>query len=323
MSRFPDLLKRSYKDCNAVSKPLGVAVLIVGCAMIVISFAMWGTLLGKGLAFVSSVLGPEVAEQIRSEVTVFAPGPQMSQAISNVAAQIQVKFMMMTETEQAEFLAVQMMEFFSSIAPLLFGFIVFTAIVQLWYGAFTLLLAIKGNRPFGEVAGDAFAWMLPLLGLGLLTVLVFAGVMVAYFILMVMVGMLTDASNSIVPTVLSLVATGVMIVSMILLWIRLAFAQVVLVQDKTGVVESLRKSFRITKGKFWRILGNLIGVAAMVWIVTFVIQFVIGMIVNVASDFSPYAMVVHHVMTFVALIAGAYTAIFMVRLKESIAGKKA
>jgi hypothetical protein len=322
MATFPQLLKRSYADCNKVAKPLTIAVLIVGCAYIVMNFIVWGTVFTKGLTHVGEILGPDAAAVIQQQVTMGTPGPQMEQAMNGLAAQLQLKLAGMPEEEQAKLIFGHMITFFASVGPILIGFGILWMVIQWWYNAFVLVLGTKGKKSFGATASEAFSWMLPLVGLGLLTALMYLAISGITVLASIFLLMLSQSAGGDVPTLaIPVVIAGVL--GVLFLAIRLVFAPVALVQDKLGIVESLRKSFRITKGKFWRIVGNLIGLAAVIWLVTFVVSMIISFVVGIAATFSPLALFVGQITVFVTLLVTAYSTIFTIRLKEDIQARKA
>lgn len=314
MMRFPQILSVTAADCNRARKPLGIAVLIVGSVSILVTFVLWGTMLRSGMQELRMLLGPEAAMRVEEQVMMMKPGPEMQGVMMNVMAELQAKFDQMPEEEKAMVMSGMFSRLFVTVGPVLIGFILLTLILKLWSGTFFLLLGVRKNPRFGKLAGEAIAWMLPVLGVGVMISVAVVGWMIATGIVAAIAGAVVHEALG--ALVLVLVGFG----GILAFGPRFSLAPAFLLQDNAGVIGSLKRSFRVTKGHWLKVVGNFIGAAAIVWIIVFVIQFFLNLFIG-ALPASPASFVIGQLMIFVMLIGTAYQAVFLVRLKEAIAGK--
>ncbi len=308
MTTFPDLLKKSAADCNRAGKPLGMAVLLAGCVTIAITLVLWGTALRSGIRELSTIIGPDAASRIQEQVMYSGSRSEMQTLMSEVSKELDAKFKDMTPERKAEMIGLSFGRFMTDVAPLFIGFIVFSAILGVWMRGFFLLLAIRKTGDFKALAGEALTWMLPLLGLGLLLGAAFGAIALVPFVL----GGLLD--NSYVMGIGGFLGVGFVLY----LVPRVAFAPVFLIQDKTGIRGGIRKSLLLSEGKWFKIVGNLLGAGAMVWIAVFVCQFFINVLSSIAGPVPAFGLIIGQVMVFITLIGKAYSTVFLVRLKEGL-----
>lgn len=310
---FPALLRTAAVDCNKARKPLGIAILIVGVISIGVTLLLWSTLLRSGMAELRTLLGPDVAASIETQVMGMTPGPQMQGVMMDVMSKVKATFDAMSEEEREQAGTEMMVRLMGDVAPVFIGFIVLSAIMKLWTGSFFLLLGIRKNPRFGTLAGEAITWMLPVLGVGFMIGLAAVGWMIGVGILAFILSFVHEA---LAPLTLIIVGVG----GLITFGPRLCLAPVLLLQDDAGVIGSIKRSFRITKGRWLKVVGNLIGAAAMVWIALFLVQFVLNIVMNMVPS-APFALVVGQLLVFATLLGTAYQTVFLVRLKEAIARK--
>ncbi len=311
MTTFPDLLTKSATDLNRARKPLGIAVLIVGCITIVVTLVLWRSAVQSGVREIGALLGPDVANRLEEQAAFATNGPQMEALMREVGQDMMEKFKAMPEEQQVMMIGQSFGRIFADILPLLFGFIVFSSIVSLWLNSFFLLLSIRRSATFKALAGEAITWMLPLLGLGML---IGIGLFALVFVPMLLGSLLRNPYVSALGTVLGFAG-------LIYLIPRLLFAPVILIQDKAGIRGSIRRSLILTDGKWWKVVGNSIGMCAMVWIAVFILQFLVNVLISIASHGIPFAFLLWYVLIFAGIIAKAYGTVFMVRLKESLKTK--
>ncbi len=313
MLTFPDLLRRTFTDCNRAGKPLGIAVLITGGITVLLTMFLWQMALGTGVRELGRILGPEETTRLEERAWSAGSTSGMQQAVMEAVQALEVKLNTMTEEEKAAALQMAMAGFFTDVLPVLSGFAVLSFLLGLWSRSFFLVLGVRGHGNFGTLAIDAFAWMLPLLGVGALIVLAMGAWVALSVVAGFVLGMILSESAGV------LVAVPLAIGGLLFVGPRLVLAPVMLLQDRTGVMESIRRSIRVTKGRWLKVFGNLLGAGAMVWIAVFAVQIVVSMLARVAQPFPPAPLVIGQVMTFVGLVGAAYQTVFLVRLKETIA----
>jgi hypothetical protein len=131
---------------------------------------------------------------------------------------------------------------------------------------------LSGKRPsLGDCIGTAVSLLLPTLGVAALFWL--AAVLIAIVGVIIMFG-LAAASSS--PSVSMFVIVWILVaIPIVMLALRWLVAVPALVQERVGVLGSLRRSAALTSGSRWALLGLLI----IIGIIMIVIQLVLGMIV--------------------------------------------
>ena len=120
-----------------------------------------------------------------------------------------------------------------------------------------MLTVIVGRAVFGASITIGEAWqrvrgrILPLLGYSLLWLLIVA---IPVFVVAVVIAIVAQFSGAAafiigIPLVLGLVAL------LVYLWTVLSFAAPLIVLERLGVFVSIKRSVRLVKGDFWRVLG--------------------------------------------------------------------
>lgn len=314
MATFPDLIKKSFADCSRAGKPLGIAVLITGGVTILLTVFMWGATLETVGRAIGGILGPDEGERIvvqmrdagLSSARVQRLAMEVSQALgdklgSMAEAELSAAIQQMTGTLLAESL------------PILAGFVVLLLVISLWSRAFFLILGVRGERKFGEIAMDAMAWMLPLLCVCFIIIAAIAAWIAISLLAGVILGVaLSNAAGA-------LIAVPLGIAGLIYMWPRLIMAPVALVQDRAGIIGSIRSSIRMTRGHWLKIFGNLVGAWAVVWIVMTACGFIVTVLAAAAGPFPPAPFAINSVMSFVTAAGAAYWTVFLVRLKQAVA----
>jgi hypothetical protein len=116
--------------------------------------------------------------------------------------------------------------------------------------------AVLGRRtPPAEMWQRAKGRLLPAVGLALLTLLALS----AAVLVVLLPGVVVLVTGETAPGVLLLVAGGVAAVVLgVLLAVRWALAAPALVLEKASVTTAMSRSWRLTRGSFWRVLGILL-----------------------------------------------------------------
>ena len=123
--------------------------------------------------------------------------------------------------------------------------------------------------------------LLPLAGLGvLLTVILIAGV-VAFAVALVLV------VDTLGPAGVAVVIVGVLALIAVAVWlaVKLALAPAALVLEPAGVFASIRRSWQLTRGNFWRSFGILALTLLLVTIVSSVISTPVGLLLGLVGAF--------------------------------------
>jgi hypothetical protein len=115
--------------------------------------------------------------------------------------------------------------------------------------------AVLGRRPtIGQVWAKARPRILPLIGLSLLTALL----TLLGSALLVGPGLALLAVSGEAAAVALIVGIPLAIVLAALLYVRLAFAAPALLLENLGVIAAMRRSWRLVRGSWWRVLGVLL-----------------------------------------------------------------
>jgi hypothetical protein len=77
----------------------------------------------------------------------------------------------------------------------------------------------------------------------------------------------------------------------------------------------------LAKGKWLRIVGNLLGVGAVTWIGTTLASILLNIIIRIALPFTPFAVYIGQLMILFTMLAMAYRIFFVVHLKDAVSGK--
>jgi hypothetical protein len=115
--------------------------------------------------------------------------------------------------------------------------------------------AVLGRRPtIGQVWAKARPRILPLIGLSLLTALL----TLLGSALLVGPGLALLAVSGEAAAVALIVGIPLAIVLAALVYVRLAFAAPALLLENLGIVAAMRRSWRLVRGSWWRVLGVLL-----------------------------------------------------------------
>lgn len=167
-----------------------------------------------------------------------------------------------------------------------------------------LLIVAVSRSVLGRIATPGEVWertrgrILPLIGQTLLITLI----AIAVDIVIVLIGvaliaviaasiMGTDpGAGAIIATFLAALVLAVLVfIAAVFLIVRLSLAPAALMLENTGVVEGIGRSWALTRGSFWRVLGILVLAGLITGIVSGTLSFGLGMIFGVISVGLPAA----------------------------------
>lgn len=312
MITFPQLLRQTTAHCNRRGRQLSIAVLAFGTVSIVLWILAVRIGMAESMAQLQTILGPEATARIQAQIGTIGSQQDLEQIGMTISSEIAQKVKSLPPEKQDEMMwtmtAQAFMGAFSRILPIL----IFMSLFWIFSRAFFLMLgAAKGEEDFLPMVMSTLRILPRLIGVRLLTAcLLFLWIPVVSF------------------AVLFVFPAGVLVVMIagmifaIVAGPRLVFAPVILIQDHVGIRESFRRSFRISAGQWKRVVLNTIGVGAVVWLGTGVCQIVVNLFIKITLPFSPYALLLGQMMTFVTFMGVAYSTAFTVRLKEAVAGKQ-
>lgn len=167
-----------------------------------------------------------------------------------------------------------------------------------------LLIVAVSRSVLGRIATPGEVWertrgrILPLIGqtllITLITVIADAIIVVIGVVLIVIIAASVTGpdpgAGAIVITLLAALAlTVIVFIAAAFLVVRLSLAPAALMLENTGVVEGIGRSWALTRGSFWRVLGILVLAGLITGLVTGTLSFGLGMVLGVVPVGLPAA----------------------------------
>ena len=167
-----------------------------------------------------------------------------------------------------------------------------------------LLIVAVSRSVLGRIATPGEVWertrgrILPLIGqtllITLITVIADAIIVVIGVVLIVIIAASVTGpdpgAGAIVITLLAALAlTVIVFIAAAFLVVRLSLAPAALMLENTGVVEGIGRSWALTRGSFWRVLGILVLAGLITGLVTGTLSFGLGLVFGVVSVGLPAA----------------------------------
>ncbi len=167
-----------------------------------------------------------------------------------------------------------------------------------------LLIVAVSRSVLGRIATPGEVWertrgrILPLIGqtllITLITVIADAIIVVIGIVLIVIIAASVTGpdpgAGAIVITLLAALAlTVIVFIAAAFLVVRLSLAPAALMLENTGVVEGIGRSWALTRGSFWRVLGILVLAGLITGLVTGTLSFGLGMVLGVVPVGLPAA----------------------------------
>ena len=167
-----------------------------------------------------------------------------------------------------------------------------------------LLIVAVSRSVLGRIATPGEVWertrgrILPLIGqtllITLITVIADAIIVVIGVVLIVIIAASVTGpdpgAGAIVITLLAALALIVIVfIAAAFLVVRLSLAPAALMLENTGVVEGIGRSWALTRGSFWRVLGILVLAGLITGLVTGTLSFGLGMVFGVVPVGLPAA----------------------------------
>ena len=161
-----------------------------------------------------------------------------------------------------------------------------------------LLIVAVSRSVLGRIATPGEVWertkgrILPLIGQTLLitlitviadTIILVIGIVLIAVIATSLIGP-DPGAGAIIATVLAALALTVLVfIAAVFLIVRLSLAPAALMLENTGVIEGIGRSWTLTRGSFWRVLGILVLAGLITGLVTGTLSFGLGMVFGIIS----------------------------------------
>ena len=167
-----------------------------------------------------------------------------------------------------------------------------------------LLIVAVSRSVLGRIATPGEVWertrgrILPLIGQTLLiTLITIVADIIILVIGVVLIAVIAASimgsdpgAGAIIATLLVALALIVLVfIAAVFLVVRLSLAPAALMLENTGVVEGIGRSWALTRGSFWRVLGILVLAGLITGLVTGTLSFGLGMVLGVISVGLPAA----------------------------------
>ena len=167
-----------------------------------------------------------------------------------------------------------------------------------------LLIVAVSRSVLGRIATPGEVWertrgrILPLIGQTLLitlitviadTIIVVIGIVLIVIIAASVTGPDPGAGAIVITLLAALALIVIVFIAAAFLVVRLSLAPAALMLENTGVVEGIGRSWALTRGSFWRVLGILVLAGLITGLVTGTLSFGLGMVFGVVSVGLPAA----------------------------------
>ena len=167
-----------------------------------------------------------------------------------------------------------------------------------------LLIVAVSRSVLGRIATPGEVWertrgrILPLIGQTLLiTLITIVADIIILVIGVVLIAVIAASimgsdpgAGAIIATLLVALALIVLVfIAAVFLVVRLSLAPAALMLENTGVIEGIGRSWALTRGSFWRVLGILVLAGLITGLVTGTLSFGLGMVFGVVSVGLPAA----------------------------------
>lgn len=156
--------------------------------------------------------------------------------------------------------------------PASFWLAMLLAAILIWFGSLTLFaLALRPGISVGEALRLSLSRLPVLLG----TALVAAGALLLYAVMVAFVAVLVGFLGQPLAAMVMVVA---MMGGVLFLGVRLILLNPVVIDGQDGVIAALRRSWALTRGHFWRLLGFVLILTLLSAIVGTAAQAIFGVI---------------------------------------------
>ena len=161
-----------------------------------------------------------------------------------------------------------------------------------------LLIVAVSRSVLGRIATPGEVWernkgrILPLIGQTLLitlitviadTIILVIGIVLIAVIATSIMGPDPGAGAIIATVLVALALTVLVLIAAVFLIVRLSLAPAALMLENTGVIEGIGRSWTLTRGSFWRVLGILVLAGLITGLVTGTLSFGLGMVFGIIS----------------------------------------
>ncbi|MFB0872928.1 MULTISPECIES: glycerophosphoryl diester phosphodiesterase membrane domain-containing protein [unclassified Sphingobium] len=198
-----------------------------------------------------------------------------------------------------------------------FGLAMLLTIVLIWFGSLALFaLALRPGISVGEALRLSLARLPVLLGTAALVV----AALVIGVIAIALVGGLVASLSKAAGALIGLIAGAAAIGGMIYASIRLVLLNPVVIDGQSGVMESLRRAWALTRGHFWRLLAFFIVIMLLSAVAGSAAQLVFGLLGSLVGGPDGARLAGGIASAVVSSIVQVYMLVMLARLYRQAAG---
>lgn len=198
-----------------------------------------------------------------------------------------------------------------------FGLAMLLTAILIWFGSLTLFaLALRPGISVGEALRLSLTRLPVLLGTAALVVVALIVGVVAIALVGGLVASLSKAAGALIGLVAGAAAVGGMIYASI----RLMLLNPVVIDGRTGVLDSLRRAWALTRGHFWRLLGFLIVIMLLSAVAASAAQLIFGLLGSLVGGPEGARLAGGIAGAIVSSIVQVYMLVMLARLYRQAAG---
>ncbi len=307
MLSFPALLGRTTSLCNRLGSAIAYGTVVFGLLTIAVQIGQWRTVLVP----VGNILREFSSEQeyaaIVAKTENLRYGPEgLQEQVARGLELLDKKATAMEPDKRELYLAALLDRVSRELLPVVAGFTFLLLLVHGAARAFFLTVAGRRIGGFSAALPEALRVLLPLMGVWI-AVGVCSLLWLAFAFLML--GVVWP--QGFIVGILLLVASA-------WLYPRLALAPAILAEEGRGILESLRLSFERTRGRWGYVVLNLLGIGAMMWMVTTIAEGAVGQLASMVLTRSPFGVFLYWLLPLLLVLKTAYDMAFNIELSRSL-----
>jgi hypothetical protein len=308
MDTLPSLLSRSLRLCNSRGTALAAGVAVFGVLIVLLQAGLWSQLTRGVAAETSAYLGPQAYAEVQTHAERETYTPDDASALSAaVWKRVDADTKGLTPDARNAAVARVALRFLRIIVPAiaLFGGLVW--LIGLFAKAFFLTLFTR--RPL--FLSDAVV----------LTVRAFPGLLLIWLLqwlqsclwLLYVFALLSALHPAFLLGML------VTVFPVLALYPRLLFAPVIRLEEGKTVRQSMRLSFTRTRKKWLLTVVPLVGLMAVLWMASNLVNLLLASLAAAVLQYSPLAEKLFWLVPILVLVLTAYRLAFIVELQKDVA----
>jgi hypothetical protein len=201
--------------------------------------------------------------------------------------------------------------------PVSFWFAMVLTVVIVWFGSLTLFaLALRPGISVGEALRLSLSRLPVLLGTALVVAGAFVAIIVAVSLVATAFAMVSKAVAAVLVGLLFIGVGGVVIFASV----RLLLLNPAVIDGTQGVIASIRHSWALTRGHFWRLLGFILIITILSAIVSTAAQAVFGLLGGLVGGATTARLVGGIVGAAVSTVIQVYMLVMIARLYRQAEG---